>query len=155
MTGRGSPPAFLTHCSEGSRAVFTYWDRLRGDRLCPRRAELDPLDIPKHLPGFVMVEVVTTDPLDLRYRLVGTRAVEYRGQDPTGKRVSEAFYGTTLEEALQTYQSVIDSREPLFRDDPMQRDDYKQIREERLFLPFSEDGETVNLILVFISERPT
>ena len=87
--------------------------------------------------------------------LVGTRAVEYRGRDPTGKRVSEAFYGTTLEEALQTYQSVIDSREPLFRDDPMQREDYKQIREERLFLPFSEYGETVDLILVYISERPT
>lgn len=149
--------AFLSRCCENITKVYAYWDELRGDRRFPAGSDLDPLDIPQFLSGIILVDVVDgdgTDRPDYVYRLVGTREVDYRGSDPTGKRVADAYYGNTLQDTLDTYAAVVARGEPLYRGDPIPLDEYDQIQEERLFLPFSSDGERVDRILVYITERP-
>lgn len=145
---------FLDRCSREIAAVHAHWDELCDGRRFPTRRDLDPLNVPQFLSGMILVDVVSHDPLDLVYRLVGTREVDYRGFDPTGQRVKDAFYGTNSDDTMATYGAMIERGEPLYRGDPIKLDDYEHVREERLFLPFSEDGETVNMILVYITERP-
>src|SRR5580658_1065080 len=39
-------------------ALYAYWNTLRGGRPLPRRADIDPTEIPKLLPQILMYDVV-------------------------------------------------------------------------------------------------
>ncbi|MDW3204971.1 MAG: PAS domain-containing protein [Alphaproteobacteria bacterium] len=145
--------AFLTDCGDDIREIYRYWDARRGTRRSPARTDIDPLDFHRLLPGVTLLNVVSTDPLDLQYKVVGTREVAFRGRDPTGLTVSEAFHGPSPENALRSYGSVIEQHEPLFRRDTLLSRSGNMVREERIFLPLSADGETVDQILLYASDH--
>jgi len=129
--------------------IYAYWLEKRGARPMPRRADLDPTEVPRRLlPGITLVDVVP-DPRRYVYRLVGTMEVEVRGYDPTGKSVGEAYFGENAEDATECYDRVVETRAPVL--DPLpfleRRRGYRGA--ESLFLPLSNDGITVNMIMVF------
>ena len=74
-------------------------------------------------------------------------------ENPVGKRVADAFFGPTLENVLGCYQSVVDRREPYLDDDYYLRDGDYFADEANIFLPLSNDGEHVNMILVYTAYR--
>ena len=114
----------------------------------PLRSDIHPADIPRHLPGIVLVEV-KREPLDFIYRLVGTREVAARGSDPTGKRVAENWYGSDAEDVLVNYRRVVESCSFLYDKDSFARSDGRQVQDESLFLPLGGDGGDVRQILVY------
>lgn len=129
--------------------IFAYWQTKRGGRPMPRRSDLDPTEIPARLlPGITLVDVVP-DARRYVYRLVGTMEAEVRGYDPTGKSVGEAYFGENLEDATECYDRVVETCAPVL--DPLpfleRRRGYKGA--QSLFLPLSNDGLAVNMILVF------
>jgi len=129
--------------------IYAYWQTKRGGRPMPRRADLDPTEIPPHLlPGITLVNVVP-DPRRYVYRLVGTKEVEVRGYDPTGKSVVEGFFGENAEDATECYDRVVATGAPVLDPVPFleRRRGYRGA--ESLFLPLSNDGVAVNMILVF------
>jgi hypothetical protein len=129
--------------------IYAYWLGKCGNRPMPRRADLDPTEIPPHLlPGITLVDVVP-DRRRYLYRLVGTKEAEVRGYDPTGKSVAEAFFGENLEDATRCYDRVVETRAPVLDPVPFleRRRGYRGA--ESLFLPLSNDGVAVNMILVF------
>jgi hypothetical protein len=65
-----------------SKAVFAYWDGVRGDRLAPRRFEIDPGRIAGHLPFTFILERLDAE--TFRYRLAGTRMCEIFGIELRG-----------------------------------------------------------------------
>lgn len=141
-------PAWLERASADVKAIYRYWVlKHQGDRL-PRRADIDPLEFPRLLPHITMVEVVP-DERRYVYRLVGTKDVEIRGQDPTGKSVLDGFFGPSVEDALHCYDTVVTTRRPHYDDEPYVTLDRRYSDDETLFLPLSDDGENVNRILVF------
>lgn len=143
-------PDWLSRASPAVKAMYGYWkSKCRGDRL-PRRADIDPLDIPRLLPLITLVEAVA-DARRYVYRLVGTKEVEVRGRDPTGRSVLEGFFGPSLDDALRCYDTVVASKRPLYDDTPYMTPDHRYSDDETLFLPLSDDGETVNRIIVFAS----
>ena len=139
----------LQHYGANQRLLYAYWQGKRGNRSMPRRADLDPTEIPPHLlPGITLVDVVP-DPRRYVYRLVGTMEVEVRGHDPTGKSVGEAYFGENAEDATQCYDRVVATRAPVLDPIPFleRRRGYKSA--ESLFLPLSNDDVAVNMIMVF------
>lgn len=62
-----------------TQALFAYWDSLRGDRLAPERAEIDPTAIRHLLADTFMLEVDS----DARhpFRLAGTRVCALFGRE--------------------------------------------------------------------------
>jgi len=131
------------------RLIYAYWAAKRGSRSMPRRADLDPTEIPPHLlPGITLVDVVA-DQRRYVYRLVGTMEVEVRGYDPTGKSVPEAYFGESTEDATEYYDRVVATRMPVLDPVPFleRRRGYRGA--ESLFLPLSNDDIAVNMILVF------
>ena len=50
--------------------LWSYWTARCGARLMPRRADIDPVDIPLLLPHLLLLE--TDEQKRFRYRLVGT-----------------------------------------------------------------------------------
>lgn len=143
--------SFLEACHPDVAAVYTLWDKKRrGGRTPPSRADFDPLEIPTHLlPGILLIDV-RHDPLRFRYRLVGTRDVKRRGMDPTGLDVTEGHYGPNPQRALQTYSYVSETGGSLYRSDSVTDGNGIVRSEERLFLPLSTDGSTVDMILAFV-----
>jgi hypothetical protein len=129
--------------------IYAYWETKRGARPMPRRADLDPSEIPPRLlPGITLVDVVP-DPRRYVYRLVGTMEVEVRGYDPTGKSVGEAYFGENAEDATECYDRVVATRAPVLDPLPFLERRRGYSGAESLFLPLSNDGITVNMILVF------
>jgi hypothetical protein len=77
----------------------------------PARRDIDPTEFVPHLPGIMLVDVVA-DERRYVYRLVGTREVEARGQNPTGRPVGESFHGSSRENVLRNYERVCREARP-------------------------------------------
>ena len=121
----------------------------------PQRRDFDPVDVPMHLPGIILIDVEGVDDNGVgifRYRVVGTAEVASRGFDPTGKLVTEGFFGPSLEAVVRDYEIVRKNKTFLCEPLSFIADGFREIEEYSILLPFSEDGETVSQILVY-SER--
>jgi hypothetical protein len=137
----------LAGCHPFLSTLHGYWTARRGNRPMPARTDIDPVDLKPLLPVLILIDVV----LDARryvYRLVGTREVEMRGADPTGKAVAEAYYGETAEDTLYYLERVVRERQPVLYRGTYRPFSTRIQREDVLFLPLSQDGETVNMIMV-------
>lgn len=147
-------PEWLERAGENVRALYFYWRAKCRDGRLPRRADIDPTEIPSLLPYLTIVEVVP-DQRQYVYRLVGTKEVEIRGQDPTGKSVAEAYYGPSVEDSYASYERTVATAQPFYDDSPFQGPDGRYKDDEMLFLPLSEDGETVTRIILISQSSPT
>lgn len=138
-------------CHPQVRKILTYWqDKCRG-RLMPSRADIDPVELVGFLPNITLVDVVE-DSRRFVYRLVGTAEVQLRGNDPTGKSVAEAYFAAVPADALNRYETVCETCAPFYEEDDFQAVD-RFVSEANLFLPLSDDGKTVNKVLVFSINR--
>ena len=146
-------PDFIADCHQRVRAIYDYWDSKCGDRPMPRRADIDPVEIPRHLSNICLVDVVP-DERRYVYRLIGTNEASMRGRDPTGCAVGEAYFGTSKQSVFLNYDAVMETHAPRLDRDPSITSDNRYICHESIFLPLSDDGEQVNMILVYTVYKP-
>lgn len=130
------------------RAMVDYWRAKAAGRRMPRRIDIDPGEIKGFLPRITLVDVVP-DARRFVYRLVGTEEVASRGSDPTGRAVAEAYFSASPEESLMYYDYVARTGEPYCYSGDFAAPDGAVERQDVIFLPLSEDGATVNMILLF------
>jgi hypothetical protein len=123
--------------------LFDYWNSIRGDRAMPSRQDFNPVDIPHVLPILVMSEV-HYDPLRFKIRLWGTENVKFSGKDLTGLWFHEQDYASEVE---KRYCWIIENRKPylVLADMDWSIRDYNKYT--ALVLPFSSDGEKIDIIL--------
>jgi hypothetical protein len=153
-------PDWLSTCADDIQTVYAYWKSKAGLRRMPARADIDPVDLVPYLPSIMLVDVHAPSPEEPTlahyvYRLVGTREVEMRGADPTGKPVATHCYGGMRDLALQNYDTVVRTRAPVLdcNDEDVQiHDRYEDL--DCIFLPLSGDGERVDMVLVYTVQRP-
>ncbi|MBL8573873.1 MAG: PAS domain-containing protein [Hyphomicrobiaceae bacterium] len=148
-------PAILANLPESIGQLLAYWQSKRRGRAMPSRADIEPAEIKTFLPLSILVDVTYDErgEPDFTYRLVGTREVEIRGSDPTGRRVAEAYHGPSVENVIGCYRLVVDNRVPFLDDEYFVRDGDNFADEANLFLPLSNDGERVNMVMVFTAYR--
>ena len=132
----------------GLLPLYRYWDAKRGSRQMPRRSDIDPLDLVPFLPRLMIVDVVD-DERRYVYRLVGTREVDARGKDPTGRPVGEAFIGSSREKVLANYDRVSMTARPHVDTGTVITVEDKLDDSHVIFLPISEDDRNVSQILVY------
>lgn len=144
-------PDWLAHMPADVQALYRYWDGKRGARRMPARADLDPLDLVPYLPSILLVDVVPDERLYV-YRLVGTREVQVRGNDPTGRAVTEHAFDDR-DRALANYHHVVLSRAPHVDATPTLSRDRRLLDMEKIFLPLSDDDEDVDKVLVYTVQK--
>lgn len=132
--------------------VLDYWNRRRGARPMPSRAEIRPGDLKAHLGWLCFIEALPEFD-DFRFRLVGSRVADYFLSEATGLTVREA-YGTAKAERSATDAVLWILRTTCTRRVPMRvtggggewRDhlfpDY-----DALYLPLSQNGVTANMVM--------
>jgi hypothetical protein len=130
-------------------AIYSYWLAKRGQRRMPSRKDIDPTEIPKLLPNLMLVDV-SHNPMKFRYRLVGTSVVDATGENHAGKDFDTVDFIKTNPMVMRQYATTATSGEPLHSLEPFYRRDTGEPYEvDRLLLPLSSDGITVNMILVY------
>ena len=129
--------------------ALDYWRHQSAGKTMPRRADIDPLDIPKLLPDVMLVEVLPSG--RYRYRLIGTENSDAHGINATGRHLDEVLPGPEYKaHVLGLYDECVRSQRPLYSEclfiSPQQRSPERHTKV--LFLPLSEDGLTVHQVLV-------
>jgi hypothetical protein len=138
--------ARVSRCHAEIQALVAYWRGKAAGRSMPARKDIDPAELTPFLSRLGIVEVVP-DARRFIYRLVGTEDAALRGHDPTGKSVMEGFFGPDAEFSVAHYEYAARYREPYCFTGPFQASDGVAENEDIVFLPLSEDGKTVNMIL--------
>jgi hypothetical protein len=125
------------------RALYDYWDTCRAGRQMPARGDIDPLDIPRHLATLILADI-EPDPLRVRFRVVGTELESRVGRTVTGD-VLDADSDAAF---FQPYATCALEARPVHE---YARFDFGSDRPtgefERLLLPLSADGRTVDQVL--------
>lgn len=148
-------PATLEHPTLAF--LHDYWNRKRGSRAMPSRADISPSELREHL-GWVIIVEVLPKLSDFRYKLIGTLVSQYWLQDNTGKTVGEAF--------AQSKPGAAGGVQAMFRKCARDRAVLRCFggagwigrgfeEFDSICLPLSDDGEHVNMILhAFVFDRP-
>lgn len=128
------------------RELLVYWRGKCQGRAMPARADLDPTEIPRLLPYLLLTDVLPDG--GFRYRLVGTEVERSFGARMTGKRTDELLFGDYLAYIDGLYRRVVDGRQPIFAGSRYGgADGQSPLFTERVMLPLSSDGETVDMVV--------
>lgn len=132
--------------------LAAYWGSLRHDGGLPSRADVQPARIARLLPHVMLLDVVSTEPLVVRYRVHGSEMARRLGYDGTGKSMREVYQGTNWPAVEAALRRVASEAEPLsghLRDD---RRDGRMLEYDWVLLPLASDGVTVDAILGAVVE---
>lgn len=124
---------------------LAYWNRLRGARAMPSRADVDPLDLRGLLPYVYLLDV--EGPSRYRYRLIGQDIIDNLKNNATGRIVDDSLFGEGTQEILAMYDHVAAQGEPVINRGRAFWVDNFWRRYTSLILPLSGDGRRVDKML--------
>jgi hypothetical protein len=143
VNGRNAPSEIL---HPGSRALFRYWEGLRGERAAPGRAELDLHKIHEHVPSLFIMER-HAQRQSYKWRLAGTKICALWRQELTGKDVFQNWHAFERDLALRLLDGVVGSLQPCVMRFRLQTSLNHAIPVEMLCLPLRAHGsETIHVL---------
>ena len=145
--------------SQNVLAGYDYWlekkralsaDDSTEPGLLPARTDFDPLiEVPRLAPRMMLMDVLQ-DPLDFRYRLVGSALRRHMAQDWTGKRLSEIPFQRVGSTVWDNNVIVIRERRPILARPPYIGPHKDFLYVESVILPLASDGRQVDLLMFFV-----
>jgi len=132
--------------------ALAYWNRLKGDRLYPTRADLMPRDLAPLLRHVCLLRVLDSG-TDYEFRIVGDAHVISHGFSMQGLRISDIDkfspgYGPVLK---TLYDRAVRRREAYAFRGWMERGEKRKeyIYSESIFLPMGPDDTVIDHVLNF------
>ena len=132
-------------------SIAALWRYLRSRRPSGppfMRADFDPVDVPRLLPHVWLFDVLN-DPLDFRYRVVGTNIVASMKMDLTGRTLSAVYPDTrnAIGPVWERLEFIAGSGQATWRRGPAiaSRFDTRDTI-ENLMLPFVDDVGSVKMV---------
>ncbi len=129
------------------RIVFDYWRRKAGNRVAPRRQDLDPIDIPRALAN-VMLWDVADNGESFICRLAGTIACDTARRELRGKTL-EAMPWEPAQAAAE-FRSVASTLMPYYVERRLTWAQRSHENYQRLLLPLSEDQRQATMLLAVL-----
>ncbi|MCW0232591.1 MAG: PAS domain-containing protein [Ferrovibrio sp.] len=139
------------HCGSNLLRLYDYWDGKRGTRAFPARRDIDPIELGGLLPHVFLIDVLLSAPY-FRYRLAGTGVDKIHGQSLTGKTPSDIRTPEIAAGVEAQYSQVVADRRPRCDHVMLLAADQSFWHYERLILPLSDDGATINMLFCGIYE---
>jgi hypothetical protein len=127
------------------KRLYEYWLDLRKSRHFPTRRDIDPLDIVFVL-GHVMLVDVMRNPLKFKVRLHGSEMVTLARYELTGKFINDIPVSDYRHYVIEQCKCLVETGEPLHVTNSRVVDS-RVLPYEALWLPFSEDGNEVTMLL--------
>lgn len=135
------------------RSLFDYWNEKRGEQRFILRSQLEPHEITPLLPLVFILEVQRA-PRRYLIRLMGTEIATRLGADYTGQYMDELDLGENKKQVLAGYDHVVDYVEPHLNFSEFMQSGRGRMQVERLALPMSTDGLTIDLIFGSVIHEP-
>ena len=131
------------------KGLLIIWqDKLHG-REMPCRKDFDPLELPASMwPHIILIDVLHGDPERFRYRLIGTHVVDALSRDVTGQIIDEIQSRADYDVFVEGFRWVVENHRPMQSNGSANFVNKKWMTFESLILPLSEDGSTVNMLMV-------
>jgi hypothetical protein len=127
--------------------LYDYWQRKRGERFAPARADIDPLEL-----KFILSQVLIFDVLDggndFRTRVAGTGTYALHNADITGDLLSALKPKEFSDAILAHYRSIIAHRGPTYSRTGYWEGSRETEAYHALRLPLSSNGQDIDMILV-------
>lgn len=143
------------------RELFDYWrskmpQGAESGRL-PSRKQIDPVEIPKLLPWFSLIEVDWSQGAPrFRFRSAGTGVAERFGRNVTGRKFEDIYSGDFLKRQTATFAKVATSGMPIRTEmlAPIAKKEFLVC--QRLLLPLASDGHRVDQVisLIVFDDKP-
>ncbi|MEX0693047.1 MAG: hypothetical protein WD075_01255 [Rhodospirillales bacterium] len=93
---------------EPLRDILAYWRDMQGTDAMPDWRQFDWLKIPsKYIPLSTVTDIITMDPLELRYRFFGSKCVWIMGGEYTGLTTNDVKDESMREKMLSETAQVI------------------------------------------------
>jgi hypothetical protein len=107
----------MTKSKPATQVLHDWWERKRGDRIMPTRAELDPIELKAILPDLVLIDVRATPDGEghlFTYRLTGTEIDSRFGIRLTGLTLDEIPFGDAGALIRRQYEAAVRDKRPVF-----------------------------------------
>ena len=128
-----------------SRALYSYWDRLRAGRSAPERSELDPAAVRTLLGDILLLEFNQCDRHVVR--LAGTRICSLLGRELKGHALSEAFAPEDWQDLNSLLDGVSAAALPAVAGIRGETADGRGLNLELIVLPLRHRGRTHTRLL--------
>ena len=92
------------------KAIYDYWNAVRGNRAAPARTDIDPRGIAAELGDVFLLDGPATD---FRFRLAGSRIIATVGQALTGRRFTDIWLESAGNSARLALASPAQEGEPI------------------------------------------
>ena len=126
--------------------LYRYWSERRQGRAMPQRRDVDPAQIRGLLPALMLVDVVDGR---YRFRLVGSAVTRDVGREMTGTFVGTNVAPPAYAAAMcRIYDDICRDQQPLFSTGEYRSPQRASHAISRLLLPLSDDGSTVNMVML-------
>ena len=132
-----------------NRMSYQYWKEKRGARAMPTRGDIDPAEIVKILPHVFLLDV-RQEPLDFRYRLIGTALRRHMARDWTGMWLSTISFQAQGSAVWQNNVWVMENRAPLYAKPPYVGPHKDFMYVESVVLPLATDHDRVDMLMFFV-----
>lgn len=139
------------------KQLYDYWQRLRGARRFPLRAEFDPMALPPILPHLVVNEVERGPGGKLRFRLrlEGEHVVRARGFSAKGRYLDEPGVVVLSNDVVAAYSRLVATGEPWYSEGSFSTEQIRFGRLHRLALPFgAKTDAVVDFVIVGFVHEP-
>jgi hypothetical protein len=123
-----------------ARALHAYWDRLRGGRAAPERAEIEPGQIGRLLGDIFLLE--NGENPRHAVRIAGTRLCALIGHEMRGRSFGAFFAAEDRPALFGLLEGVADGQIPAVAGLSGETDDGRTIDLEMLLLPLRHRGQT-------------
>jgi len=129
-----------------AQQLLAYWRSKLNGRKAPRREDILPEELGSLLPWVILIDVVGIPP-KFRVRLAGTGVVREYGMEMTGRFLDDLDMGAARERSLEDHRRAVRECCPVVGRFDFKTRDGRWVTYERITLPLSADGDTVNMLL--------
>ena len=131
-------------------SIHAFWQaRNRGGRL-PALSDFAVDELAPWLGNVSLVDVVG-EPRRFRWRLIGSNIVARIGRDATGRWFDELYEGDVLQGYVAAYSVAVARRAAAFYHGDLEFVGRDFLTFRSVHLPLSDDGDTVNMLMLCLS----
>lgn len=124
-------------------------DKCRDGRL-PARSDFPAETLRKWIGRVSLVDVIH-EPRRFRWRLIGTQLALRFGRDASGSWFEDLYQGAVLDSYVELYSAAVDQRRPVYYAGDLEFVGREFLHFASVHLPLSEDGERVNMLMLYLS----
>jgi len=131
--------------TRAARDLLAYWYRLSAGRQAPRRDEIEPRDIKRHLPEMFILELER--PGVFTFRLAGTALCANYGFELRTEEFSSLWQGESRVTVTSLLERVVGNAEPVLVEFAAESMRERTVRFELLLLPLAAANGRLSRVL--------